>query len=527
MKKYAKKIRQKSVIFLAIAFVLSVSIVLVVKTLTSTPITLADSATFKPVADSYISQANPGVNYGTSKELRIEGSPLTNSYLRFNVRGPSGPVTKATLRVYASSSQNLGFKVTGVLDNSWGEHNLTWSNGPAVTTIVFGSSGQIAQGTWITVDITPLVSGNGLISMVLSTSGSTPISLASRESANSPELIIQTSSGSASSGSTAIPIPAKGAYFGASVWDGVTQTPGYPHLSNLQQFETAVSKQLFTVHTGWSDNGPGSLVYLQSLNSLHNVVPLISVTSDNRTLAEIATNTISPNDKRANFQVKPDDFYRDWARLIKTYGKPVFFRWNHEMNGAWDTWCVNDLPGQCLDQDSGLKQNSLDYIFTWRHVRNIFAQEDVTNAAWVWCPNAILHDHMDFSKLYPGDSYVDWTCLDWYNWSPPDAWQSFTQGVKASYDQLLSIAPGKPIMIGEFATADGGDTTGSKQATWITSTFKTEIPGSFPKIKAVVYYDVNATAAPTKVNWYIDNKPSVIAAFKQAVASSYYLSKAP
>ena len=46
-------------------------------------------ASFAPVADAYISAANPGSNYGASTTLRADASPDIRSYLRFEINGLS------------------------------------------------------------------------------------------------------------------------------------------------------------------------------------------------------------------------------------------------------------------------------------------------------------------------------------------------------------------------------------------------------------------------------------------------------
>ncbi len=67
--------------------------------------------TFTPVADSYVNQSSPTKNYGDNRSIRVDGSPLVRSYLRFNVSGISGTVSKVTLRIYANSVSSHGFTV--------------------------------------------------------------------------------------------------------------------------------------------------------------------------------------------------------------------------------------------------------------------------------------------------------------------------------------------------------------------------------------------------------------------------------
>jgi len=80
-----------------------------------------------------------------------------------------------------------------VADNSWGELTINYANAPA-TDGVTATSGSFGTGAWTTVDITPLVAGNGTFNLALTTTNNTAFSLASRESgANAPQLIIETS----------------------------------------------------------------------------------------------------------------------------------------------------------------------------------------------------------------------------------------------------------------------------------------------------------------------------------------------
>ena len=56
------------------------------------------------------------------------------------------------------------------------------------------------------------------------------------------------------------------------------------------------------------------------------------------------------------------------------------------------------------------------------------------------------------SRFYPGDAYVDWLAIDSYN----SGGESFTTVFGTTYTNLVTLAPGKPIMIGETGTATSG-----------------------------------------------------------------------
>ena len=148
--------------------------------------------TFSPAADAYVTSAIPNTNYGGSTQLRFDASPTVNGYLTFNVQGLSGSVASAKLKIYANSSSSQGCKVFRVADTSWGERTITFNNAPALGTQI-GSYGAFPGASWITIDITPLIAGNGTFSLALSGINATAVSLASRENGSyAPQLIITT-----------------------------------------------------------------------------------------------------------------------------------------------------------------------------------------------------------------------------------------------------------------------------------------------------------------------------------------------
>ena len=123
----------------------------------------AATYTFTAAADSYVQSDQPATNFGSSKGLRVDNSPITTSYLRFTVSGTSGTVTNATLRVFATSTHSVGYdvyKVTGT-PPTFTETGLTYSNAPALAATKTGSSGPTTANSWTSVNVTSLVTGTG------------------------------------------------------------------------------------------------------------------------------------------------------------------------------------------------------------------------------------------------------------------------------------------------------------------------------------------------------------------------------
>jgi tartrate-resistant acid phosphatase type 5 len=160
------------------------------QTLIPTATTASNTGTLSlnPVADSYIYSDNPSSNFGTNLSLRMDASPIMRNYIRFDVPNLNGTIISATLRVYATSSNSVGYSVQSS-SGAWDELSLTFNNAPAASGS-YGSSGAIAANTWTQVNISSLVTGAGQYNLVLSSTSSTATAFASREATNKPQLVI-------------------------------------------------------------------------------------------------------------------------------------------------------------------------------------------------------------------------------------------------------------------------------------------------------------------------------------------------
>jgi hypothetical protein len=79
-----------------------------------------------------------------------------------------------------------------VSNNTWTESGIHYNNAPPLGSAI-GSSRPVSAGTWISIDVTAYITGNGTYSLGLTTPGSTAISFASLQaSANAPQLIVET-----------------------------------------------------------------------------------------------------------------------------------------------------------------------------------------------------------------------------------------------------------------------------------------------------------------------------------------------
>jgi hypothetical protein len=239
----------------------------------------------------------------------------------------------------------------------------------------------------------------------------------------------------------------------------------------------------------------------------HGAIPFFSWAS-----SMLPASTNQPNFQLSDvIEGKFDSYIRAWATAAKAWGHPFFLRFNWEMNGGWFQW------------SEGVNGNKAgEYVAAWRHVHDIFTSVGATNATWTWGPNVDPENRLQsLASLYPGNEYVDWTCLDGYNWGTdpqrPDKWRTFSSLFSGTYKTITeSIAPTKPMIIGEVGSTEYG---GSK-ATWI-SEMLSELPTKFPTIRGFLWFEKGEEG-----DWPIESSTSATQAFAKGISSPTYMGNA-
>lgn len=110
---------------------------------------------------------------------------------------------------------------------------------------------------------------------------------------------------------------------------------------------------------------------------------------------------------------------------------PVLWRPFHEMNGAWFWW--GGRRGEY--GTAALYKMMFDRLVKYHKIKNLI---------WVWNVDRPEGTSLKFEECWPGPEYVDVLSLDCY--------QTFKQSY---YDDMLKLANGKPIALGEV----GGNLT--------------------------------------------------------------------
>ncbi|MBW9110729.1 glycoside hydrolase family 26 protein [Microbacterium ureisolvens] len=195
-----------------------------------------------------------------------------------------------------------------------------------------------------------------------------------------------------------------------------------------------------------------------------------------------------------------DTYLQQWGASLAAWGKPVYVRYAHEMNGNWYPW------------SDGVNGNaSGSYAAAWRHVHEVVTAAGATNVQWVWSPNVPYAGSTPLASVYPGSAYVDAVALDGYNWGTSQPWSSWVTPQALFADglaQLRAMAPGKPIIVAETASAEAG---GSK-ATW-NADLVAHLAAQ-PDVTGLVWFHHDK-----EVDWRIDSTPGSASALASALAA--------
>ena len=223
--------------------------------------------------------------------------------------------------------------------------------------------------------------------------------------------------------------------------------------------------------------------------------------------------------KNINFDVYDgllDEQIREFARGAKEFGHPFLFRLNNEMNSDW----VN-YSGVAALSDPDI------FVDNWRRIFDIFQEEGVDNAIWIFNPNAedCPPAHWNsYISYYPGDAYVHMIGMTGYNTGTyyadvyHEKWRTFDEIYQEPYEKYMHVFSEFPFIITEFASSSIG---GDKPA-WIRDMF-----GAIKKydnIKMALWwssadYDMREATYKTLARpYFLDENEETTRAFREGIA---------
>jgi hypothetical protein len=150
-----------------------------------------DRFVFTPVADTYVSDAEPNTNFGSAGYWWVDASPVRQAFVQFDLSNITGRnVEDVTLRLYQTNSSPVGGRVFSITSTSWDE-SITWSTRPTIDGPQVGSFGAVSTGVWYEADLGQLALSDGLISLAMDSTNTDGAQWSSRESLQPPQLIVE------------------------------------------------------------------------------------------------------------------------------------------------------------------------------------------------------------------------------------------------------------------------------------------------------------------------------------------------
>lgn len=192
-----------------------------------------------------------------------------------------------------------------------------------------------------------------------------------------------------------------------------------------------------------------------------------------------------------------DAYLTRFAQNARDWQHPFLLRFAHEMNLARYHWGT--------DAAAYGPESPEIYKRMFRYVVDLFRRHGADNVRWVFCPNAESVPPADWNqpaRWYPGDGYVDVMGMDGYNWGTTQTletdgwnshWQSFADIFEPLYRELRQIAPQKPLLVFETASAaDGGD-----KSAWVPDMLKTARNW---QVDGLIWFQVNK-----EIDWRLES----------------------
>jgi hypothetical protein len=144
-----------------------------------------------------------------------------------------------------------------------------------------------------------------------------------------------------------------------------------------------------------------------------------------------------------------DDYFRKMGQDLKSYGHPILFRMNNEMDCGWVRWSGNNT---LLDPDI--------HGMVWTHIYNIFEEEGVDNLIWVFNPNGTsgFNSWSQWLNYLPKDkSMVHCLGLTYYEPANGTTLRTFPSMYRELYERSTPYFEQHVWVIGEFGCGAGGE----------------------------------------------------------------------
>jgi hypothetical protein len=223
-----------------------------------------------------------------------------------------------------------------------------------------------------------------------------------------------------------------------------------------------------------------------------------------------------------------NSYIDSWAEQARGFGKPMLVSWGLEMNGTWFPWSGAYYGGgQPVPGCEGCFAGPEKYKQAFRYVVDRVRAHGASNIVWVWHANSESFPNTGWNamdKYYPGPKYVDWVGISAYGTQyESEDWMSVDRALTSYYRRLCAVDESKPVMLAEWGVAEfpsKGD-----RAQWLTEFFA-RLPKDYPRIRAAIYWHERwQNDDQTYSNLRVNSSPEALDAYRQGVASPYWLAR--
>jgi beta-glucanase (GH16 family) len=125
---------------------------------------------------------------GTTATMNVDSAADKKSYLKFTVSN-AGSISAAYVNVLCTTGGTATIGAYAGTGTAWTESNLSWSNAPAVGTLLDSRNIAFTAGKVYSFDVTPLVKGNGTYSIVLKAAAGAQVAFSTKEGTMKPTMV--------------------------------------------------------------------------------------------------------------------------------------------------------------------------------------------------------------------------------------------------------------------------------------------------------------------------------------------------
>ncbi|MEO7838905.1 MAG: glycosyl hydrolase [Anaerolineales bacterium] len=149
-----------------------------------------------------------------------------------------------------------------------------------------------------------------------------------------------------------------------------------------------------------------------------------------------------------------------WCANARSFGTSILAEYGTEANSDSFAWSgISNGAGNTNDYGDPIQPDGPErFKDAYRHIIQICRDEGARNITWVFHIGNESFPDEDWNRMenyYPGNKWIDWIGVSTYGtYGPQSSYvNDFSAGMDDIHKHILKLAPHKPIIIAEFATA--------------------------------------------------------------------------